>query len=134
VNAPTVGVEEEYQLVDPESGELRSRADAVLGIAWTDDLEGELQDTMVEVQTPPCRSMAEITEHLRRRRLTASAAAAAEDLEIAAAGVHPFSDWRAHTMASGDRPPPHPCARRWNACSTCCGPLSIASAMPGPCP
>jgi glutamate---cysteine ligase / carboxylate-amine ligase len=103
VNAPTVGVEEEYQLVDPESGELRSRADAVLGIAWTDDLEGELQDTMVEVHTPPCRSMAEISEHLRRRRLTASAAAAAEDLEIAAAGVHPFSDWRAHTMAPGDR-------------------------------
>jgi glutamate---cysteine ligase / carboxylate-amine ligase len=104
VYVPTVGVEEEYQLVDPETGELRSRADQVLGISWTDDLEGELQDTMVEVQTPPCRSMAEIAEHLRRRRLTAAAAAAAEDLEIVAAGVHPFSDWRAHAMAPGERP------------------------------
>lgn len=98
-----VGVEEEYQLVDPETGELRSRADRVLDISWTDDLEGELQDTMVEVQTPPCGSMAEIIEHLRRRRLTASAAAAAEDLEIVAAGVHPCSDWRAHALAPGAR-------------------------------
>jgi glutamate---cysteine ligase / carboxylate-amine ligase len=104
VNVPTVGVEEEYQLVDPETGELRSRADEVLGLSWTEDLEGELQDTMVEVQTPPCGSMAEIAEHLRRRRLTAAAAAAAEDLEIVAAGVHPFSDWRAHGMARGERP------------------------------
>jgi glutamate---cysteine ligase / carboxylate-amine ligase len=104
VTEPTVGVEEEYQLVDPESGALRSRADQVLGVAWTDDLEGELQDTMLEVQTPPCRSMAEIVDHLRRRRLTASTAAAAEDLEIVAAGVHPFSDWRAHDMAPGPRP------------------------------
>jgi glutamate---cysteine ligase / carboxylate-amine ligase len=48
--------------------------------------------------------MAEIAEHLRRRRLTAAAAAAAEDLEIVAAGVHPFSDWRAHAMAPGERP------------------------------
>jgi glutamate---cysteine ligase / carboxylate-amine ligase len=101
---PTVGVEEEYQLVDAESGALRSRADRVLGVAWSDDLEGELQDTMLEVQTPPCRSMAEIVDHLRRRRLTASAAAAAEDLEIVAAGIHPFSDWRTHDMAPGDRP------------------------------
>lgn len=103
MRAPLVGVEEEYQLVDPETGGLRSRADAVLGISWTDDLEGELQDTMVEVQTPPSLSMAEIAEHLRRRRLTASTAAAAEDLEIVAAGAHPFSDWRSHALAPGDR-------------------------------
>jgi glutamate---cysteine ligase / carboxylate-amine ligase len=103
LSAPTVGVEEEYQLVDPETGELRSRADRVLDISWTDDLEGELQDTMVEVQTPPCASMAEIAAHLRRRRLTASAAAAAEDLEIVAAGAHPCSDWRAHALAPGER-------------------------------
>jgi glutamate---cysteine ligase / carboxylate-amine ligase len=104
VTEPTVGVEEEYQLVDAESGALRSRADRVLGVAWSDDLEGELQDTMLEVQTPPCRSMAEIVDHLRRRRLTASTAAAAEDLEIVAAGIHPFSDWRTHDMAPGPRP------------------------------
>jgi glutamate---cysteine ligase / carboxylate-amine ligase len=104
MSALTVGVEEEYQLVDPESGELRSRADQVLEISWTDDLEGELQDTMVEVQTPPSSSMAEIAEHLRRRRLTAAAAAAAEDLEIVAAGAHPYSDWRAHALAPGERP------------------------------
>jgi glutamate---cysteine ligase / carboxylate-amine ligase len=102
-DAPTVGVEEEYQLVDPSTGALRSRAGHVLGMSWTDDLEAELQDTMVEVQTPPCSSMAEVVDHLRRRRLTASAAAAADDLEIVAAGVHPFSDWRSHSMAPGPR-------------------------------
>jgi glutamate---cysteine ligase / carboxylate-amine ligase len=101
---PTVGVEEEYQLVDPETGELRSRADRVLDISWTEFLEGELQDTMVEIQTPPSGSMAEIAGHLRQRRLTAAAAAAAEDLEIVSAGAHPFSDWRAHAIAPGPRP------------------------------
>jgi glutamate---cysteine ligase / carboxylate-amine ligase len=104
LNVPTVGVEEEYQLVDPDTGALRSRADQILGLSWTDDLEGELQDTMVEIQTPPCASMTEVLSHLRRRRLTAATAAAAEDLEIVAAGVHPFSDWRAHALAAGDRP------------------------------
>jgi glutamate---cysteine ligase / carboxylate-amine ligase len=104
MNEPTVGVEEEYQLVDPESGELRSRADQVLELAWTDDIEGELQDTMVEVQTPPSHSMDEVAAHLRARRLTAATAAAADDLEIVAAGAHPFSDWRAHGLAPGSRP------------------------------
>jgi glutamate---cysteine ligase / carboxylate-amine ligase len=99
----TVGVEEEYQLVDPESGALRSRADQVLGLSWTEELEGELQDTMLEVQTPPCRTMGEVLDHLRRRRLIAATAAGADDLEIVAAGVHPFSDWRAHSLAPGDR-------------------------------
>lgn len=103
MTAPTVGVEEEYQLVDPDSGELRSRAGRVLEGAWTEDLEGELQETMLEIQTPPCASIEEVRDHLLRRRLTAAATAAAEGLEIVAAGTHPFSVWRGHRMAEGER-------------------------------
>ncbi len=100
---PTVGVEEEYQLVDPATGGLRSGAVHVLRSSWTDDLQPELQETMVEIQTPPSTSMAEVAEHLRRRRLTASASAGVEGLEIVSAGTHPFSDWRGHVVAEGER-------------------------------
>jgi carboxylate-amine ligase len=100
----TVGVEEEYQLVEPGSGELRSRAGRVLKADRTGAVEGEVQDTMLEIGTPICRDAAEIADSLRERRFQASAAAAAEDLEILAAGVHPFSDWAHQKLTDGDRP------------------------------
>lgn len=90
----TMGVEEEYQLVDPDTGALRSRATDVLAADWADELRGELHETTVEIGTPVCAGVEEVEAELRRQRFQAATTAAAEGLEIVAAGTHPFSGWQ----------------------------------------
>lgn len=100
----TVGVEEEYQLVDPVTGELRAGAQGVRGTDRTGEVAGEIQESMLEVGTPPARNLAEVETALRERRFQASSAAAAEDLEIFAAGIHPFSPWQQQSLSREQRP------------------------------
>ena len=92
----TVGVEEEYQLVDDVAGELRSRARDVLAFDWSAEIRGELQETTLEIGTHVCTSMEAVEKELKRLRLQVAATAAAHDLRILAAGVHPFSRWEGH--------------------------------------
>jgi glutamate---cysteine ligase / carboxylate-amine ligase len=100
----TVGLEEEYQLVEPATGELRSVGQVVRRADRTGEVEGEVQDTMLEVGTPVCRDVDELAARLRERRFQAGAAAAAEDVEILSAGTHPFSSWENQVLAEGFRP------------------------------
>lgn len=99
----TVGVEEEYQLVDAVTGALSSSATALRREDWTGELLAELQETTIEVGTPVCGSVAEVTTHLQRLRFQAATVAGSEGLGIVAAGLHPFSDWRGHTRPPLDR-------------------------------
>ncbi len=99
----TFGVEEEYQVVDPASGALRSRAREVLALDWTDELRKELQETTLEIGTRICGSAAEVEEELSRLRFQVAVAAASQDLAIAAAGTHPFSRWEGHIRTAGER-------------------------------
>lgn len=94
----TIGVEEEYQLVDAETAALRSRASEVLATDWGDELRAELHENTVEIGTPVCQGWTEVREQLRRQRFHAGTAAAAEGLEIVAAGLHPFSRWEGHSI------------------------------------
>jgi glutamate---cysteine ligase / carboxylate-amine ligase len=96
----TVGVEEEYQLVDPVSGALRSSATSVRDDDWTGELIAELQETTLEIGTPICDSIADVAAHLQRLRFQANTVAESHGLGIVAAGLHPFSDWEGHS-----RPP-----------------------------
>lgn len=100
----TIGVEEEYQVVQPGTGQLRSRASVVLKADLSGEVEGEVQDTMLEVGTDVCADAGEVAVSLRQRRFQASAAAAAEDLDILAAGMHPFSSWLGHELTDAERP------------------------------
>jgi glutamate---cysteine ligase / carboxylate-amine ligase len=99
----TLGVEEEYQLVDPDTGGLRSRASDVLSADWADTLRGELHETTVEIGTAVCATLEDVEGELRRRRFQAATTAAAEGLEIVAAGLHPFSGWEGHEFRSAAR-------------------------------
>lgn len=89
----TLGVEEEYQLVDRDGGALRSRARAVLASAWTGDIKPEMQQNTVEVGTRVCGSTSEVRGELERLRLEAAVAAESRGLRVVAAGTHPFSHW-----------------------------------------
>ncbi|MFF4381663.1 YbdK family carboxylate-amine ligase [Kitasatospora sp. NPDC001547] len=84
-SAPTVGVEEEYFLVDAESRaavpagpRLAARAGRVLG----DLVSGEFTDLQIEARTPPCATMAELSTRLTRLRRELAACAAAEGVAV----------------------------------------------------
>lgn len=99
----TVGVEEEYQLVNPETGDLQSRARAALEADWSDDVQLEVHQSTLEINTKICSSAAEVREELERLRLQTATAAAAEGLDIVAAGLHPTSHWRDQRLTEDSR-------------------------------
>ena len=96
----TVGVEEEYQLLDARTGELRSRARYVIAGDWADELKAEMQEHTVEVGTRVCEGAGCVRDDLRRLRFTAAVAAEAEGLRICAAGMHPLSPADGHVFSS----------------------------------
>lgn len=92
----TIGVEEEFFVVDPETRGLRSRADRIVEPAREkvgDHVEPELQRSQVETGTGVCSTLGDVRRELVRLRHEVSAAAQATGSLIAAAGTHPFSDW-----------------------------------------
>lgn len=93
----TIGVEEEYQVVDPDSGALRGRALEVLSEGGPGKIE--FQRTMVEVDTPVCTSAREATAHLLARRRALAEMAAARGLALAASGLHPVGPYPASQVS-----------------------------------
>lgn len=97
----TIGVEEEYQIVDRETRELRSRALRILPNAQEavgESVTPELFLSQIEIGTNICATLAEVRDeltHLRREIITA---ADADGHSIAAAGTHPFSHWEDQTL------------------------------------
>lgn len=92
----TLGVEEEYHLVEP-SGELARRS-AMAASASSGDLgdcvHAELQTTELEVATRVCTTLSDLRTELIRGRVAAADAAARTGAAILAAGTHPFATWR----------------------------------------
>jgi glutamate---cysteine ligase / carboxylate-amine ligase len=101
----TLGIEEEYQIIDPETRELRSyiteildRDHLVLG-----EVKPELHQSMVEIGTKVCRTPAEARAELVRLRGMVMQLAGKSGLVIAAAGTHPFSSWITQEITPLDR-------------------------------
>ena len=102
----TLGVEEEYILVDAETRELAPLAERVIEGARGGLGEGahtELRLSQVEVATPVCRTLAEVRSELGRSRGTLLRAAAPHGGAIVAASTHPFSRWAAQPFAPQER-------------------------------
>ena len=103
----TVGVEEEFQIVDPETWELRSHVAELLASgapALGDQIKREMHQSIVEVGTKICANVerARPTRSCRIRRELADAAERV-GLRIAAAGTHPFSSWMDQVISPGER-------------------------------
>jgi carboxylate-amine ligase len=90
----TVGVEEEFLLVDARDGRVRAAGAATLGygsaLTGHTDLDSELQLQQVETNTDPCTTLPELRQQLRKARQRASEAARAAGVEIAALGSSPL--------------------------------------------
>jgi carboxylate-amine ligase len=98
MNAPslTIGIEEEYQIIDPQTRELRSYITEILKegrVLLREQVKAELHQSMVEVGTQVCHTPAEARAELVRLRQGIIDLAAKNGLKIAAAGTHPFSSW-----------------------------------------
>ena len=103
----TLGVEEEFMLLDPETWDLVQHIDAVLAKAaegeFADRVHSELMQSVVEITTPVCRSAAEAGEQLRRLRTHVSEVARSEGCRYASAGTHPFSFFERQRITAKDR-------------------------------
>jgi carboxylate-amine ligase len=76
VTVRTLGVEEEFLLVDPGTGRPRAVGQAVLAASGKGELTGELQQEQLETNTKPCRTLDELSAQIRSARSIAAAAAA----------------------------------------------------------
>src|SRR4029453_3862175 len=101
----TLGVEEEFQIVDPQTWELRSHVSELLATSAPagDNIKRELHQSIVEVGTKICADVAELREEIFRIRHELVAAAERAGLAIAAAGTHPFSHWKDQVLSPGVR-------------------------------
>ncbi|OLD16672.1 MAG: carboxylate-amine ligase [Acidobacteria bacterium 13_1_40CM_3_65_5] len=105
-HAFTVGVEEEFQIVDPATWELRSHVSELLAEsapAFGDQIKREMHQSIVEVGTKICANVEELAEEIIRIRRDLSDAAERVGLRVAAAGTHPFSNWMDQVLSPGER-------------------------------
>ncbi len=102
----TIGVEEEYQIINPTTRELCSRVQHILPIAQKavgEEVQPEAQLSQIEIGTPVCRTLADVRAELVRLRSEVIAAAAIDGNQIAAAGTHPFSSWQQQQITPKER-------------------------------
>src|SRR5215510_11309880 len=105
-HAFTVGVEEEFQIVDPGTWELRSHVSELLASSaptFGDQIKPELHQSIVEVGTKICASVEELAEEIIRIRRDLADSAERVGLRVAAAGTHPFSNWMDQVLSPGER-------------------------------
>ena len=101
----TLGIEEEYQIIDPRTRELRSYSTEILegDHLVLEEVKPELHQSMVEIGTKVCRTPAEARSELVRLRRMVMDLAARKDLRIVAAGTHPFSSWITQEITAIER-------------------------------
>ena len=102
----TLGVEEEFQIIDPETRELRSHIQQILGdgtVTLNEQIKPEMHQSVVELGTDVCGSIADAREQVIRLRSELATMAGRGGLRIASAGTHPFSHWFDQAITEGER-------------------------------
>lgn len=92
----TIGIEEEFQVVDPKTWELRSHVAEIFEegkLTLKEQLKPELHQSVVEVGTEICADIAAARRDVVRLRHHMAELARKNGLRIAASGTHPFSHW-----------------------------------------
>jgi carboxylate-amine ligase len=92
----TLGIEEEFQIVDPQTRELRSHVSEILEegrMILGEKVKPEMIQAQIEVGTGICQNIQEARADLTRLRSIISHLARKKGLEIIAASTHPISQW-----------------------------------------
>jgi len=102
----TVGVEEEFQLVDPETRDLISSIKEIMGPGEKilgEQIKQEMFQAMVEVGTVVCRDVTQAEDELRHLRQTVGTLAQQAGCRLVAAGAHPFALWQSMDVTDDER-------------------------------
>ncbi len=102
----TVGVEEEFQIIDPATWELRSHVSQLIASGAPtlgDQIKQEMHQSIVEVGTRVCGDISELRHEIIRIRGELAYAAERVGLTVAAAGTHPFAEWTEQLISPGER-------------------------------
>ncbi len=92
----TLGIEEEFQIVDPQTRELKSHVAEILDegkLLLGEKIKPEMIQSMIEVGTGVCANIQEAREDITKLRCIISWLARKKGMEIVAASTHPFSHW-----------------------------------------
>jgi carboxylate-amine ligase len=102
----TLGIEEEFQVVDPSTRELKSHIHELFAEGekrLKDEIKREMHEPVIEVGTPICRNIAEARREITRLRREIITLTRENGLCIAAAGTHPISHWANIPITSHER-------------------------------
>jgi carboxylate-amine ligase len=102
----TLGIEEEFAIIDPETRELRSHIQEILEygkVILKEQIKPEMHQSVVELGTEICQSVVDARAHVTELRSRLAELAARSGLEIASVGTHPFSHWRDQLITQGER-------------------------------
>ncbi len=103
----TLGVEEEYMLLDAETFDLVQHIDTVLAAVAGHELEtrinAELMQSVLEIATPVCRTAGDVDRELRKLRSYVCEIGREKGLRVGSAGTHPFSLFERQRITARDR-------------------------------
>jgi glutamate---cysteine ligase / carboxylate-amine ligase len=102
----TLGIEEEFAIVDPQTRELRSHIQEILEggkVLLKEQIKPEMHQSVVELGTEICSSITNAREHVVELRSKLASLAGRAGLRIASTGTHPFSHWRDQLITEGER-------------------------------
>ena len=102
----TLGIEEEFQIIDPETRELRSHIQEILAdgrMILKEHVKAEMHQSVVELGTEICSDTACAREQVIQLRSELAEIAGQKGLKIASAGTHPFSHWMDQLITADER-------------------------------
>ncbi len=103
----SLGVEEEYMLLDPETFDLVQHVDTVLAAITGHELETrvspELMQSTLEIATPVCRRPSDVHHELVKLRSYVTGVAHEQSLRVGSSGTHPFSLFERQRITARDR-------------------------------
>src|SRR5256885_1906068 len=103
----TIGIEEEYQTVDPVTLDLRSHIQFEIiekgRLHLKEHVKAEMHQSVIEVGTGICRNVREARREVTDLRRGIITLARENGLRVASAGTHPFADWRDQKIYPDER-------------------------------
>jgi len=102
----TIGVEEEYMILDPSTKELKSHQKTIVTEGekiFKDKIKAEMHQAVVEVGTAVCKNVEEAYQEIRTLRTGVATIAKDLGYSIGASGTHPFSLWEKQLISDNSR-------------------------------
>ncbi len=102
----TLGIEEEFAIVDPQTRELRSHIQEILEggkLTLKEQIKPEMHQSVVELGTEICQSVEDARKHVVELRSHLARLAGNGGTKIASVGTHPFSHWGDQLITEGER-------------------------------